>query len=290
MRLAVALSLSLALWAADLSRLLAQPDGPLPDQTAFLAHARTRLVVAAADFIRFSHKERSTEIRFNPFASMGSWPKVLTEVFPSADDQFTYRRVLERDGRPVSDLDEQDRKYRARLEAHQRELSGELAGSRAARLKAEELDRARQEANVRSTLELFTFTLEKREIWEGTPAIVVRFVPKPGGQAKSREARVAKGFSGRAWVHEREGDVMHVEAQAIEDVSFGFGLVGRLHRGSSIEFSRQKIQGAWLPTLTLFKGTGRVLLRWVNLDFRREYFDYRPYDPADLPERLGWKR
>jgi hypothetical protein len=247
-------------------------------------------VVAAADFIRFSHKERSTEIRFNPFARMGPWPKVLTEVFPSADDQFTYRRILERDGRPMSDLDEQDRKYRARLEAHQRELSGEPAGTRAARLKAEELDRAKQEANVRSTLDLFTFTLERREMWEGVPAIVVRFVPKPGGQATSREARVAKGFSGRAWVHEHDGDVMHVKAQAIEDVSFGFGLVGRLYQGSSIEFSRQKIQGAWLPTLTVFKGTGRVFLRWVDIDFRREYFDYRPYDPADLADRLGWKR
>ena len=193
------------------------------------------MVVAAADFIRFSHKERSTEIRYNPFARMGPGPKVLAEVFPSADDELTYRRILERDGRPVSDLDEQDRKYRARLEAHQRELTGDPAGSRAARLKADELDRKKQEANVRrlvGPLHVHRSTRERHG--RAQPTILVRFVPKPGGEPRTREARVARGFAGRVWVHEVEHDVIHVEAQAIEDVSIGLGLVGRLHKGSSI--------------------------------------------------------
>lgn len=290
MRLAIALSMFLALYAMDRSRADSQSDAPLPDQSEFLAKARTRLVATAADFIRFSHMERSTEMRFNPFGSLGTGPTVLLEVFPAADDAFTYRRVLERGGKKVSDLDEQDRRYRSRLEAHQRELSGERAATQAARLKAAEIDRAKQEANVRETLELFTFAIEARTTWAGEPAIVVRFTPKPGGQARTREARVAKGFAGRVWVHEYEHDVMYVEATAIDDVSFGMGLIGRIHKGSSVQFTRQRLHGTWLPLLTVFKGSGRVLLRWVDIDFRREYFDYRPYDPADLPARLGWTR
>jgi hypothetical protein len=290
MRLAIALSMSLALWVADVSRASGQPGAPLPDQSAFFAKARTRLVAAAADFIRFSHMERSTEMRFNPFGNLGAGPTVLMEVFPAADDAFTYRRVLERGGKKVSDLDEQDRKYRARLDAHQREVIGERPSTRAARLKAAEIDRARQEANVRETLELFTFDVEERTTWAGEPAIIVRFTPKPGGQARTREARIAKAFAGRVWVQEHEYDVMYVEATAIDDVSFGMGLIGRIHKGSSIQFTRQRLHGTWLPLLTVFKGSGRVLLRWVDIDFRREYFDYRPYDPADLPARLGWTR
>ncbi len=269
MRLGTALVVALVLGAATVSRAGDQAEPPLPEPAAFLAAARARLVIAAADYIRFSHRERSTEIRFNPFGNLGAGPIVLSEVFPSADDRLTYRRILERDGKPLSDLDEQDRRYRARL-------------------KGASPERTQQEANVRQTLELFTFALESRTIWAGQPAIVVRFAPKPGGQARTREARVAKAFSGRVWVHEREHDVMYVEAQAIEDVSFGLGLVGRLHKGSSVRFTRNKIQGAWLPALTVFKGSGRILLRWVDIDFRREYFDYRPFDPADLPARLGW--
>lgn len=290
MRLAVVLSVSLALCVADASRTSSQSDPPLPDQSKFLAEARTRLVTAAADFIRFSHMERSTEIRFNPFGNLGTGPTVLMEVFPAADDAFTYRRVLERGGKPVTDLSEQDRKYRARLEAHEREVTGERAANRAARLKAAEIDRARQEANVRETLDLFTFAIEARTKWAGQPAIIVRFAPKPGGQARTREARIAKSFAGRVWVHERDYDVMYVEAKAIDDVSFGMGLIGRIHKGSSVQFTRQPLHGTWLPSLTVFKGSGRVLLRWVDIDFRREYFDYRPYDPADLPARLGWTR
>ena len=55
-------------------------------------------------------------------------------------------------------------------------------------------------------------------------------------------------------------------------------------------FSRQKQQGAWLPVETRIQASGRALLvRRVDVDFVRTYFDYRPFEPSELPARLGWR-
>lgn len=296
MRTVAALLMTLALSAAGAAQVAGQAATPspepaaLPDAASFLAAAKARVATAADDFIRFSHRERYTEIGFNPFGNLGTGPNVLSDVFPSADDDYTYRRVLERGGKPVKDLLEQDRKYQARLEAHRRELTGERQSTRVVVEKASFIEKARQAATVRETLDLFTFAIESRTIWDGEPAIIVRFTPMPGRDPQTNEARVAYAFAGRAWVHEGSHDVMHLEAQAVDDVSFGYGFVGRLYKGSALNFTRQKIQGTWLPALTLFKGSARVLFRTTIIDFRREYFDYQAYTPADLPSRLGWTR
>ncbi|MEO8682509.1 MAG: hypothetical protein ABI665_25905 [Vicinamibacterales bacterium] len=286
------MAISLVLWVADVPRVgagLPEPR-PLPEATPFLAAARARIIAGEEAYVRFVHKERSTQVRFSPFARKGSGPPLLLEVFPSADDELTYRRVIERNGKPVTDVLEQDRKFRARFEARQRQLSGESTASRTARLDAEEKARARLEVALRDSLALFTFSIDSRTTWEDEPAILVKFVPRPDGQPQTREGRIVKSFAGRAWVHESDHELMHLEAEAIDDVSIGFGLIGRLNKGATVQFTRRPFRGTWLPSLTVFNGSGRVLLRPMDVAFRREYFDYDPYDPADLPARLGWTR
>jgi hypothetical protein len=273
--------------------LVAQYSDPLPDQDRFLAEVRKRL--ASNDHLqsRFSYRERTTELKLNPFGRMGSGPVLVYDVYPHPNDELTYRRLIERDGRPLSaeELEEQDRRYRERLAAWQRRVAREGQSERVERLREAEEDREKDRDRAREALALFDFAIEGRAVWEGNPAIVIRFTPKSDGSPRSREGRVAHAFSGRAWVHEFEYEVMFVDATAIHDVSFGFGLIARLHKGSTVRFTRQRIEGAWLPTSTRFEGTGRALLvRKVEIDFSREYLGYRAFEPSELPARLGWDR
>jgi len=266
---------------------------PLPDRELFFAEVRKRL--ASNDQIqgRFSYRERTTELSLNPLGRMGTGPVLVYDVYPHPYSKLTYRRLIERDGQALSraELDEQDRDYRKRLADWQRRVSREGLSDRQARLREAQQARDKDVERAREALDLFTFAIEGRDTWEGQPAIVVRFTPRPDASPTSREGRVAHAFSGRAWIHEHEYEVMLVEAEAIDDVSFGFGLVARLHRGSTARFTRQRIDGAWLPVTTQFQGTGRALLvRKVVIDFSRTYEDYRAFEPADLPARLGWAR
>lgn len=268
------------------------PSAPLPDQAAFFAEARKRL--ASNDLIqsRYSFRERETELRLNPFGrSMGTGPTNVYEVYPHPEEDLTYRRLIERDGEPLSEeeLAEQDRDYRDKLAAWQRRLAREGTSARAARLERAAEAKAKDEAMAREALEMFDFQITGRDTWQGQPAIVVSFSPKPGTSPRSREGRVARAFAGRAWIHEFDYEVMNVEAQAIDDVTFGWGMIAKLYRGSKARFTRQRVDGAWLPVESRFEGTGKALMvRRLVIKFARDYYDYRPFDASDLPSRLGW--
>lgn len=268
------------------------PSAPLPDEGTFFAEARKRL--ASNDLIqsRYSFRERETELRLNPFSrTMGTGPVNVYEVYPHPDEELTYRRLIERDGQPVSaeDLAEQDREYRDKLAAWQRRLAREGVSDRAKRLQRTAEAKARDEAMSREALEMFDFQITGRDTWRGQPAIVVSFSPRPNASPRSREGRIARAFAGRAWIHEFDYELMNVEAQAVDDVAFGWGMIAKLFRGSKARFTRQSVDGAWLPVESRFEGTAKALMvRRVVIKFARDYYDYRPFDVSDLPARLGW--
>lgn len=265
---------------------------PLPDEQLFLAEARQRL--ASNDLIqsRYTYRERTTELHLNPFSrNMGTGPANVYEVYPHPEEEMTYRRLVERNGRRLAEreLADQDREYRTRLTAWQRRLARDGESARAERMRKAAEARQKDEAMAREALDLFEFRLIGRESWDGEPAIVVSFAPRPNVAPRSREGRIARAFTGRAWIHEFEHEVMNVEATATDDVSFGWGMIAKIYRGSAVRFTRRRIAGAWLPVATRFGGAGRALMvRKVDIDFKRDYFDYRPFDIADLPSLLGW--
>jgi hypothetical protein len=284
--------LVLAALCAATTGLFAQPSRPLPDQERFFAETRKHL--ASNDLIqsRYSFRERSTELRLNPFGrTVGTGPVNTYEVYPHPEEELTYRRLIERDGKPLdaSEIADQDQDYRERLADWLREHSRENASERELRQRKAAEARQKDAALAREALDLFDFQITGRDTWDGQPAIIVSFSPRPGGSPRSREGRVAYAFAGRAWVHEHEHQVMNVEAQAIADVSFGWGMIAKLHRGSKARFTRRRIDGHWLPVETRFEGTGRALMvRRVVIKFSRDYFDYKPFDFSELPARLGW--
>jgi hypothetical protein len=273
--------------------LSAQSSVPLPDQAHFFAEARKRL--ASNDLIqsRYSFRERTTELRLNPFGrNMGTGPVNVYEYYPHPNEALSYRRLVERGGRALTraELRKQDDEYREKLADWQRHVAREGASARLARLREAEEAKRRDQALADEALSMFDFRITGRDTWEGEPAIIVAFAPRPGAQARSREGRLARVFAGRAWIHEFEYELMRVEATATDDVSFWGGVVGRLNKGLAAHFTRRRINGVWLPVETRFKGTGRALLvRKLDIDFARDYYDYRPFDFAELPARLGWE-
>ena len=62
-------------------------------------------------------------------------------------------------------------------------------------------------------------------------------------------------------------------------MTFGWGIVGRLHSGTVAEFERRKINGeVWLPARVEIKGTGRALLRRFRIDSVTVYSDYKKFN------------
>jgi hypothetical protein len=263
---------------------------PLPDRETFLAEARKRL--ASNDLLqsRYSYRERVTDVRTNPFGRIGTGPIEVYEVYPVVPGRLTYRRLMERDGVGVSpaDLQQADRQFLARYTQWQRDVAREGRDERAARLEREAAERQKDRARANETMGLFDFTLERRDTLDGATVIVVRFAPKPDAQPRSREGRIASSFAGIAWVHEHEYEVMRVEAEAVSEAVFGYGIIARLHKGAKALFTRRKFGRAWLPVESRVTGTGRAMVfRKIAFNYLRQYSDYRLFDPAELQSRLA---
>lgn len=268
----------------------AQAERPLPTAEEFFPAVRARLASNALLQRRYMFKERRTELKLNPFGHIGTGPVEVFQVFPSVEEEMTYRRLIERDGQPIpqDELADQDREYRERYNDWQRALEEETGDAREARARREAEARKREDEKAKELLNLFDFEIVRRERRDDEPAIVVRFTPKPGARASSREGRVASAFSGEAWVHETEFEVMQVDGTSGSSVAFGWGMVARLNEGAKVRMTRKRVHGQWLPAETSFSGTGRaILVRRVTIDYLRRYFDYKPFDPTAPPPIPG---
>jgi hypothetical protein len=223
----------------------------LPDEEAFFNAVRENMARASREQHRYAYKERRTELHTNPFGRLGTDGVVVYEVTPGPEPGVTFRKLLERDGKAV---------LNSRPERQERRV------------------RAQAVSSVDDTVAALTFAIDRREVVGGRRMIVVRFEPRKDADPKTREGRLAKAFKGRIWVDEEVREVAKVEATAVDNLSYGFGLLARLNKGGVVTLTRERIDDRiWLPTSITFKGNGRALLaiRKLTIDFAVEWFDYR---------------
>ena len=223
----------------------------LPDEEAFFGAVRDNMARANREQHRYAYKERRTELHTNPFGRLGTGDVVVYDVTPGPEPNVTFRRLLEKNGKPVPD---------SRPERQERRIR---TGGR---------------STVEDTVNVLEFAIDRRDTVKGRSAIVVRFKPKPNVEAETREGRLAQAFSGFIWVDESAREVIRVEATAVDNLSYGMGLLARVRKGSVVTLLRERIDdNIWLPTSIKFKADGRALLglRKLNIDFSVEWFDYR---------------
>jgi hypothetical protein len=250
---------------------------PLPDEQIFLREARETLSRSQQQWHRYSYKERRTDVHVNPFGRMGAGDVRVLEVRPSVNPALTYRRVIERNGKPVAkhELDRQDAEYRARVAEAERDAADDDDDDRRERERDDELGRRRAQMTIADVLNTLAFHVLRREYRDGRPMIVVSFAARQNARPTTRQGRIAKAFKGEAWVDEASKEVVSVDAVAIDSVSFG-GFIAKLYEGTRAVVQRREIEpGVWMPTNVHLSGDIRALFRKTRLDYVVEWFDYR---------------
>ncbi|MEQ1757145.1 MAG: hypothetical protein ABL986_02425 [Vicinamibacterales bacterium] len=230
---------------------------PLPDTDAFYEAVRQNMVRADREQNRYAYKERRTDIHTNPFGRIGTGGTRVIEVIPAADGLTASRRVIERDNVPVSD-------------------------SPAEKITLSQRRGQNSSRNVEDITQTLTFAIARREMVDGRPFIVIDFEPRPGAKPSTRQGRLARAFKGSMWVNEDAHEIERVEATAVQDLSFGLGLVARLRKGATVSAERKPVEGGlWMPTSVRLNGAGRaILFRKLDIDYALDWFDYRLVVPA----------
>jgi hypothetical protein len=276
---AIAIMLWMASQAVSGDRQAGSATAGISDTQAFFAAVRENLARAQRVAHEFSYQERRTTVHTNPFGRLGTGGVELYQVYPSLDPELTFRRLLARDGVPLSaaELAAQDREYQARA-ARASAGSGTQDNDERRRREREEAE-ARQRAQevIEDVVGALQFTITGRGEFETSPAVLVGFAGRPEFRAKTRQGKIAQKFAGTIWIHPELHEVMHVEATSTDSIAFGFGIVARLNKGTTGSVTRRPVEpGIWLPTSVRLTGNGRALLfvRKLTLDFAIEWFNY----------------
>jgi hypothetical protein len=256
-----------------------QDPRPLPHQDALFKAVQDNLMRAERIDYLYAFKERRSDIHTNPFGKLGTGGVSESEVYPSATPQLTYRRLIARNGVPLTsrEMADQDREYHTRAAEVLRRLAAEEPDEKRRRDSAEARAAERGQRRIADVLSALQFRIEGRTVYQSVPAIVVTFTPKPGAMPETRYGRIAQKFGGTVWIDEAASEVMRLEAKAIEDLSFGYGLIARLGKGTLATVTRRRIdQDIWLPTQVTIDGRGRAaVFRTLVLDFTADWFDYQ---------------
>ena len=280
----------MAIAAAALLVTLPAPDGHhaaysiqnagVSDTAAFYAAVRENLARAQRAAHEFSYKERRTKLHTNPFGKLGTDGVELYQVYPSADPELTYRRLLARDGVPLSEkeLAKQDREYQAKAADARLRLEKENDNDGRRRERDATEARRRAQVMIEDVVAALQFTITGRGEHDGRAAIIVAFQARPQFRPETREGRTAQKFAGTIWIDPELHEVMHVEAKSTDDVAFGFGIVARLSKGVIGSLTRRPVEpGLWMPTNVHLTGSGRAVLfiRKLAIDHAVEWFEYQ---------------
>jgi len=244
------LALRLAVAASLLQSAPAKDARPFPEPEAFFEAVRVNLARSQDEQKLFAYKERRTELNLNPFGRLGTGGVRVREVTPVEGGSAVTIRVIERDGKPVTDSEPVRRPVR--MSARGRRVVDDVA----------------------ATLDI---SMNRRERLDGREAIVAVFKARRDAKPQTREGRIARNFSGEIWIDEITREVTRIDAKAIDDVAFGYGVLARLNKGATVTLRRELVhENLWLPVSMRFSGEGRaLLLRKLTIDFAVDWFDYR---------------
>jgi hypothetical protein len=279
-----AISVAILLVVATGPRATTGQEAPLPDLQAFLKEASKRLEPDEVRQSGYMYVETRRQLKLDGSGRATREAVKVYESYPGLPGEGRWERLIAEDGKPVppAELAKLDReRHRKVMEyVRKRERDPEKVAAAEARQRAE--DRRELEAAVDDVLRVFEIRMLGREVVGGHGTVLLSFTPRRNGKPRTNTGRIISHFAGKAWVSETEYELVRMEAEALDDLSFGLGLLARVHKGSKATFERRKVNGeVWLPASANYTASARVMLvRRLRVGGTSEFSDYRKFTVA----------
>jgi hypothetical protein len=253
-------------------------EKPLPDPASFISEFRKRLHTDDKLLNQYTYTEKETSDTLDSKGKVKKSEINVYQVFNSEDDWKSYRRQIVKNGVPVSEkeLGKEDREEKERVE---KETNKREKKSEADRQK----DKAKADRDEQEILDdvfaMYDLQLVRRDILDGIPAILVTFKPKADFKPKTREGKALQHIGGSTWIAEDDHELARLEAEIIDPISIGAGILAKVNKGSTVVLERRKINGEiWLPFKVQATLNAKVLLlKGFNLREASEYSDYKKF-------------
>jgi hypothetical protein len=260
-------------------------DRPLPDQAKFLQEFRKTLHTPDKLLSQYTYTEKETESKYDSKGKVTSSETNTYQVLHGAEEWQTYRRHISKNGKllPPEELEKQDRKEKERVQKETRKRAGWSESKR-------QQEKAKAEKEERESADdifgTFDFQFVRRETIDGVSTILVNFTPKKNYKPKTGDARELQHVAGRVWISEEDHQLAKLEAEVIDSIKIGAGLLAKVQKGSTLKFELRKINNEiWLPVRGEIMLNARVLLlKGWNVGLVLEFSDHKKFNVDTILE------
>jgi hypothetical protein len=165
-------------------------------------------------------------------------------------DQGSVKRLIARGGRPLSPDEARQEEDRLNRFIHD-----------PAKLARQRRDGEQDDKNARDLLSMlpdaFLWSVERYS----STAVTLHFEPNPNFHPPTLQSRVFAVMNGTVVVDKMQHRIVTMSGRLTEDVTFGFGLLGRMKEGGTFRVERRQLApGLWQITETHVNIDGKALL------------------------------
>ncbi|MEP7304393.1 MAG: hypothetical protein ABJA98_02635 [Acidobacteriota bacterium] len=256
-------------------------EKPLPDLDSVLKGLRKTLHTDRVLLSQYTYTEKTIQKNLDKKGTVTKTEVEVSEVYPSLDQELSYIRVISKNGTPTDpkELEKKDREQQKKVLERMGKAERDSAAQKEKRqAKIAEEQRKENEA-IDEAFALYAVSMKGREVVDGRDAIVVDFRPKPDFKARSDNGKTLKKITGRAWIDERDHELIRIELNLEDTISIGFGVLARLNPGAHALYQRRLVNNEiWLPAEVRYTGSARVMLfKGIRLDVASEYSGYKKF-------------
>ena len=256
-------------------------ERPLPEQEPFLLETKKHLQTDSSLQSSYMYVETRREQKLDKRGKVTDESRTVIENYPGFPGEPRWERVIEENGKPVpaAKLEAQDRERRRKADEYARRMAAEPKKEYARQVREWEKYRDEAAERVDDIFRVFDVRMLGREPLGGHDTIAFVLTPRRNAQPRTREGGMMRRFTVRAWISEQDHELVRLDAEAIDDLPFAWGLLARLHKGAKLSFERRKINAeVWLPALVSYEGRARVgLVAVIRRAGTSEYSSYRKF-------------
>lgn len=197
----------------------------------------------------------------------------IKEIVETKDGDVA--RLIAIDGKPLSTEADQTELHRLNY------LSGH-PNLQEHRHKREQEESDRVDRLMRLLPEAFLYRYEGMASCKSGQCYCLGFTPNPQFDPPSEEAKIFRGMAGEVWIDQAEERMAKLDAHLIEEVDFGWGIIGRLHKGGTILLEQTYVGGyQWELTHIQLSLKGRALLiRTLNIQTTEDKSEFSHVSPG----------
>ena len=254
-------------------------ERPLPDFETFAAEVKKHLETDEERQSGYTFIERRVEQKVDNVGRDEGRNGQSVRGLPWAPRRGSLPPQIEENGKPVP-ADKLAKQDRERQKDGSRRTRGDCEVPRQ-QAAARALEKARREYSdaVEDSVPHLRHPHDGRETIGGHDTIVATLTPKPGVKPRPTIGKIMRHFKARAWISESDYELVRVEIEAIDTLSFGLGLLARVHKGTVATYERRKVNDeVWLPAEVTWTASARVaLVRRLRLRGVSEFSSYRKF-------------